>query len=138
MPAQHSIKLVPWDDREFVQAYERVAADLATAGIRLDQPNAPVEIQRRLRADGLPERDLLLRANGRERPGPARSLRRQPGRRGAGSPEDLSESAPRFDRSDPCMPRSRIERRGIRIDESAGDGSTIRSAAFQARPWSDR
>ena len=54
MPAQHSIKLVPWDDRDFVQAYERAAADLATAGIRLDQPNAPVEIQRRLRADGYP------------------------------------------------------------------------------------
>ena len=54
MPAQHSIKLVPWDDREFVQAYERAAAELATAGIRLDQPNAPIEIQRRLRADGFP------------------------------------------------------------------------------------
>jgi hypothetical protein len=54
MPAQHSIKLVPWDDREFVQAYERAAADLAMAGIRLDHPNAPVEIQRRLRADGYP------------------------------------------------------------------------------------
>jgi hypothetical protein len=54
MPAQHSIKLVPWDDREFVQAYERAAADLATVGIRLDQENAPIEIQRRLRADGYP------------------------------------------------------------------------------------
>ena len=54
MTAQHSIKLVPWDDREFVQAYERAAADLATAGVRLDQPIAPLEIQRRLRADGYP------------------------------------------------------------------------------------
>ena len=52
MPVQHSVKLVPWDDLEFVRAYERAAADLATAGIRMDQPNAPVEIQRRLRADG--------------------------------------------------------------------------------------
>ena len=54
MPVQHSFKLIPWDDRDFVQAYERAAADLASAGIRLDQENAPVEIQRRLRADGYP------------------------------------------------------------------------------------
>jgi hypothetical protein len=54
MPAQHSFKLIPWDDREFVQAYERAAADLVLAGIRLDQENAPIEIQRRLRADGFP------------------------------------------------------------------------------------
>lgn len=55
MPVQHSVKLIPWDDREFVQAYERAAADLATIGIRLDHPNASVEIQRRLRADGYPD-----------------------------------------------------------------------------------
>ena len=54
MPVQHSFKLIPWDDRDFVQAYERAAADLALAGIRLDQENAPIEIQRRLRADGYP------------------------------------------------------------------------------------
>jgi len=54
MAAQHSFKLIPWDDREFVQAYERAAADLILAGIRLDQENAPIEIQRRLRADGYP------------------------------------------------------------------------------------
>jgi hypothetical protein len=54
MPAQHSVKLVPWDDRDFVQAYERAAADLALAGIRLDQENAPIEIQQRLRETGFP------------------------------------------------------------------------------------
>jgi hypothetical protein len=54
MPVQHSVKLIPWDDREFVQAYERVATDLASAGIRLDHPNASIEIQRRLRAGGYP------------------------------------------------------------------------------------
>ena len=54
MPAQHSVRLVPWDDREFVIAYERAAADLATAGIRLHDPSAPIEIQRRLRVDGYP------------------------------------------------------------------------------------
>jgi hypothetical protein len=53
--AQHSVKLIPWDDPEFVRAYERVAAALAEAGIRLDQPGAPFEIQRRLRADGYPD-----------------------------------------------------------------------------------
>lgn len=54
MPVQHSFKLIPWDDREFTQAYERAAADLVLTGIRLDQENAPIEIQRRLRADGFP------------------------------------------------------------------------------------
>lgn len=54
MPVQHSVKLVPWDDREFVQAYERAAADLEAHGIRLHQPEAPVELQRRLRAEGYP------------------------------------------------------------------------------------
>ncbi len=55
MPAQHSVKLVPWDDLEFTRAYERAAADLAMDGIHLDQPGAPVEIQRRLRAEGYPD-----------------------------------------------------------------------------------
>jgi hypothetical protein len=55
MPVQHSVKLVPWDDREFVRAYERAAADLEAHGIRLHQPEAPGELQRRLRADGYPE-----------------------------------------------------------------------------------
>jgi thiamine monophosphate synthase len=54
MPAQHSFKLIPWDDREFVLAYERAAAELVAAGIRLDQEDAPIEIQRRLRAEGFP------------------------------------------------------------------------------------
>jgi hypothetical protein len=55
MPVPHSVKLVPWDDREFVQAYERAAADLHEAGIELHDPSAPIELQRRLRADGYPE-----------------------------------------------------------------------------------
>jgi hypothetical protein len=55
MTAQHSVKLIPWDDREFVRAYERAAAALAAAGISLHQAAAPVELQRRLRADGYPE-----------------------------------------------------------------------------------
>jgi hypothetical protein len=51
----HSVKLVPWDDREFVLAYERAAAELRTAGIELHEPSAPMELQRRLRADGYPD-----------------------------------------------------------------------------------
>ena len=55
MAAQHSVKLVPWDDQEFVRAYERAAAQLAAEGIGLHQAAAPVELQRRLRADGYPD-----------------------------------------------------------------------------------
>jgi hypothetical protein len=55
MTAQHSVKLIPWDDREFVQAYERAAAQLAAEGIGLHHAAAPVELQRRLRADGYPD-----------------------------------------------------------------------------------
>lgn len=54
MAAQHSVKLIPWDDREFVVAYERAAAELAENGMSLDHADAPVEIQRRLRRDGYP------------------------------------------------------------------------------------
>jgi hypothetical protein len=54
MSAQHSVKLVPWDDQEFVRAYERAAAALATIGMSLDHADAPIEIQRRLRMDGYP------------------------------------------------------------------------------------
>lgn len=55
MTAQHSVKLVPWDDREFVQAYERAATALAAEGISLHQAAAPVALQRLLRADGYPD-----------------------------------------------------------------------------------
>jgi hypothetical protein len=54
MTAQHSIKVIPWDDQDFVHAYERAAAELAAMGMSLDHPVAPVEIQRRLRGDGYP------------------------------------------------------------------------------------
>lgn len=54
MTAQHSVKLVPWDDQEFVRAYERAAAALTASGLSLDHADAPVEIQRRLRGEGYP------------------------------------------------------------------------------------
>ena len=55
MTAQHSVKLVPWDDQEFVRAFGRAAAALAESGMSLDHADAPVEIQRRLRGDGYPD-----------------------------------------------------------------------------------
>jgi hypothetical protein len=54
MTAQHSIKLIPWDDQDFVRAYGRAAAALEAMGMSLDRADAPVEIQRRLRGDGYP------------------------------------------------------------------------------------
>ena len=54
MTARHSVKVVPWDDPAFVQAYERAAAALRDEGIALHHAAAPVELQRRLRADGFP------------------------------------------------------------------------------------
>jgi hypothetical protein len=54
MTAQHSVKVIPWDDQDFVHAYQRAAAELAAMGMNLDHPGAPVEIQRRLRSDGYP------------------------------------------------------------------------------------
>ena len=54
MTAQHSVKVVPWDDQDFVHAYERAAEALAAIGMQLEDAGAPVEIQRRLRSDGYP------------------------------------------------------------------------------------
>jgi hypothetical protein len=54
MTAQHSVKVIPWDDQDFVHAYERAASELTAMGMNLDHPGAPVEIQRRLRDDGYP------------------------------------------------------------------------------------
>jgi hypothetical protein len=54
MTAQHSVRLVPWDDQDFVHAYERAAAALTGLGLTLEDASAPVEIQRRLRSDGYP------------------------------------------------------------------------------------
>jgi hypothetical protein len=55
MTAHHSVKLIPWDDREFVQAYERAAAVLASRGIGLHEAAAPAELQELIRADGYPD-----------------------------------------------------------------------------------
>ncbi len=48
------VKIVPWDDADFVRAYERAAAEMAEAGIGLHDPHGALELQRRLRAAGYP------------------------------------------------------------------------------------
>jgi hypothetical protein len=73
MPAQHTVRLIPWDDRAFVQAYERAAAELAAMGMSLEHAHAPIELERRLRRDGYPaatcycERTVDLALAGRAR-----------------------------------------------------------------------
>jgi len=54
MTADLKVKLVPWDDREFVQAFDRAAAALASEGRGFADPSGALELQRRLRADGYP------------------------------------------------------------------------------------
>ena len=53
MPAL-KVKIVPWDDADFVRAYELAARELATQGLGLHDPAAALELQRRLRAAGYP------------------------------------------------------------------------------------
>lgn len=54
MAIQHTVRLIPWDDREFVAAYQRAAADVQARGMRLDETRADLEIQRQLRLAGYP------------------------------------------------------------------------------------
>ena len=48
------VRLEPWDDPEFVRAYERVAAELVLDGSGLHDPRTALEVQRRLRVAGYP------------------------------------------------------------------------------------
>ena len=48
------VKLVPWDDPEFVQAFERTADAMRRDGRPLIDPGGALELQRRLRAEGYP------------------------------------------------------------------------------------
>ena len=52
MSAQHSVKLVPWDDQAFVRAYEAAAAELAHDGRQPRSGRTLGELQRRLRGQG--------------------------------------------------------------------------------------
>jgi hypothetical protein len=49
------VKIVPWDDADFVRAYEHAAGELAAEGVSLHDPMAALELQRRLRASGYPD-----------------------------------------------------------------------------------
>jgi hypothetical protein len=55
MAAQVKVKLVPWDDRDFVAAFEAAAADLAAQGLQLDTGPGSLALQRELRARGYPD-----------------------------------------------------------------------------------
>jgi hypothetical protein len=54
MTVNLKVKLIPWDDREFVEAFDRAAASLAAEGRGFADPSGALELQRRLRADGYP------------------------------------------------------------------------------------
>ena len=49
------VKLVPWDDLEFVRTYERVVGELADGGLGLHDPATALLVQGRLRAAGYPQ-----------------------------------------------------------------------------------
>jgi hypothetical protein len=51
---QVRVKLVPWDDPEFVGAFERAAAGIEAMGLRLDAADGALAVQRDLRANGYP------------------------------------------------------------------------------------
>lgn len=48
------IKLEPWEDREFHDAFERVCADLRAAGMDMDAPAAAGAAEAALRRAGYP------------------------------------------------------------------------------------
>lgn len=54
MSSGASVKLVPWDDRDFVAAFEAAAARLAEDGLSLSSPSGALILQRTLRASGFP------------------------------------------------------------------------------------
>jgi hypothetical protein len=49
------VKLVPWDDRDFVAAFEAAAARIADRGMSLASPNGALAVQLDLRANGFPD-----------------------------------------------------------------------------------
>jgi hypothetical protein len=49
------VKLVPWDDRDFVAAFEAAAARLADRGLSLVSPYGALAVQLDLRANGFPD-----------------------------------------------------------------------------------
>jgi hypothetical protein len=49
-----STRVVPWDDREFVRAFEKARAELEAEGLTINGPKAAARAQQLLRAAGYP------------------------------------------------------------------------------------
>jgi hypothetical protein len=54
MAVRVKVKLIPWDDRAFVAAFETAAASIESQGLRLDAADGALALQRELRASGFP------------------------------------------------------------------------------------
>jgi hypothetical protein len=50
-----TVHVVPWDDPAFTSAFERATALLRGRGVGLETPEACLELQHLLRADGYPD-----------------------------------------------------------------------------------
>jgi hypothetical protein len=47
-------KIVPWDDREFVRAFEKARAEVLTEGLAINGPKAAARAEELLRSAGYP------------------------------------------------------------------------------------
>jgi hypothetical protein len=54
MVVRLKVKLVPWDDRAFLDAVDVAAANIESRGLRLDDADGALALQRELRAIGFP------------------------------------------------------------------------------------
>jgi hypothetical protein len=48
------VKLVPWDDPDFVRTFEAAAQQIAARGLRIDDPAGALALQAELRRSGYP------------------------------------------------------------------------------------
>ena len=54
MTVDVTVKVVPWDDPVFVQAFEAAAAATTSKGLALNSADGALAVQRELRANGFP------------------------------------------------------------------------------------
>ncbi|HEY7735571.1 MAG TPA: hypothetical protein VH813_02130 [Candidatus Limnocylindrales bacterium] len=54
MTVDVTVKVIPWDDPEFVRAFETAAAATRSTGLALNTADGALAIQRELRANGFP------------------------------------------------------------------------------------
>jgi hypothetical protein len=53
-PSQIQAELIPWDDPQFVQQYERARECAIREGLRINGPKAAARVEQFLRANGYP------------------------------------------------------------------------------------